>query len=54
MDQIILKTRSGDYVGEGGTVNSSRDYAKRFSSEEEGLAYTKDNRMHAEFTAEAA
>lgn len=50
---VILKTLSGDYVGEGGTFNSSRDYAKRFASEDEARAYAKENRMHANFTAEA-
>lgn len=54
MEQVILKTRSGDYVGDGGTFNSQRDYAKRFQSEEEGREYAKSNRMHADFIAEAA
>jgi hypothetical protein len=54
MEQIILKSLSGDYVGEGGTFNSCRDYAKRFTSEEEARAYAKENRMLTDFTAEAA
>lgn len=54
MEKIILKTLSGDYVGEGGTFNSSRDYAKRFASEEEARSYAKENRMHADFISEAA
>lgn len=52
--QCILKSLSGDYVGEGGTFNSSRAFAKRFASEDEARAYAKANRMHAEFTVEAA
>lgn len=52
--QIILKANVHGYVGEGGTLNTNRDYAKRFDSEQEALAYAKENRIHTDFTSEPA
>jgi hypothetical protein len=52
--QYLLRARAGDYVGEGGTFNSSREYAKRFDSEKQARSYAKEHRMYTDFVAETA
>ena len=53
-NKIILKANVHGYVGEGGTLNSNRDYAKRFDSEQDARTYAKENRIMTEFTVDAA
>jgi hypothetical protein len=50
----VLRAASGDYVGEGGTLNSDRSYAKRYASEEEAREDAKANRIYCNFVAEVA
>lgn len=52
--RVILKCHSGDYVGEEGTLNSRRDWAKRFDSEVEAREYAKTNRIYSDFKVETA
>lgn len=49
---IILRAGSMDWIGEGPTLNSCRDWAKLFSSEEEAREYAGENRIYCDFTAE--
>jgi hypothetical protein len=52
--KILLRAVAGDYVGEEGTFNTQRSYAKRFDSEDEAREYTKTHRMYSDFVAEVA
>lgn len=49
---VILRAGLQDWIGEGGTLNSNRDWAKLFRSEYEARGYAHENRIYADFTAE--